>query len=70
MYIEHFKQIDEILREKSLFKKYMKNFKFSVSHYARLVSGPVNLTCFISIKSPESKVVRGMYYMYWNSRTI
>ena len=34
----------------------MKNFKFSDSHYARLVSGPVNLTCFISIKRPESKV--------------
>ena len=59
-YIENFKQIDEILREISLFKKYMKNFKFSVLHYARLVSGHVNLTCFMSIKRPESKVIRGM----------
>ena len=43
-----------------LVKKNMKNFIFSVSHYARLVSGPVNLICFIPIKRPESKVVIGM----------
>ena len=58
MRIENFKQIDEILREISLFKIYMKKFKFSVSHYARLVSGSVNITWFVSIKRPESKVVR------------
>ena len=36
--MENFKQINEICREISLFKKYVKNVKLSQSRYAYLVS--------------------------------
>ena len=49
-FIQNFKQIEGILREISLFKKYMKNIKFSHLLFACLVSDHVIFTCFISIK--------------------
>ena len=58
--IENLKQINEILKEISLLKKYMTNFRFSCSYYVRLVSVHVIFKCFISIDRPEGKVVRGM----------
>ena len=58
--IENFKQINELLREISLLKKYMKIFRFSHSYYVCLVSVYVVFICFKSINRPESKVIRGM----------